>query len=316
MKKILLISIPLFFLGLAAHAFAATNIQGFTALAPITGLTDTNALSVVNSNGLASFFNNLYKFAIGLAAAIAVIQIIWAGLEISIFQKDSVSAITDNKGKIYNAVFGLVLVLSPVLVFSIINPSILNLSLNLPPLQTTSGASVGVGNSASGGGIPIKTVTQGDCSVQQSMFLQKATCPSKEAADAFTCSDSSLTKIPDPYQCKSFDAVDRTKCLDTQIVVYCSGGTSPDLTYYYYIGLENSAASSLTLITRDQAVSNVFSTTCTNLGGKVDIGGSYFDRHNIPCTSDMNIPPVDATKYGQKGHASCITRKSSCNAPI
>lgn len=142
MKKILLISIPLFFLGLAAHAFAATNIQGFTALAPITGLTDTNALSVVNSNGLASFFNNLYKFAIGLAAALAVIQIIWAGLDIAIFHKDAVGAITDDKGKIYNAVFGLVLVLSPILVFSIINPSILNLSLNLPALNTTSGAPV------------------------------------------------------------------------------------------------------------------------------------------------------------------------------
>ncbi|MDP2655230.1 MAG: hypothetical protein Q8P17_01580 [bacterium] len=129
-RKILLTSALLLAVPVVALA------QGFVPLAPIPGLTDTQYAP----NGLAAFFNNLYKFAIGIAAALAVIQIIWAGLEIAIFQKDSVSAITDNKGKIYNAIFGLVLVLSPVLVFSIINPSILNLSLNLPALDTRSSA--------------------------------------------------------------------------------------------------------------------------------------------------------------------------------
>lgn len=110
---------------------------GFVAIAPIPGLTDTNALSVVNSVGLAAFFNNLYKYLIGLAAALAVIMIIWGGLELS--TQDSVSKNKDGKEKIYNAIFGLVLVLSPAIVFSIINPAILDLSLNLPPLKTASG---------------------------------------------------------------------------------------------------------------------------------------------------------------------------------
>jgi len=108
--------------------------SGFVPLAPIPGLTQG---VVADSNGLANFLNNLYKYLIGLAAVIAIIQIIWAGIDIAFFHKDAVSAITDDKGKIYNAIFGLVLVLSPALVFSIINPSILNLSLNLPPLDTT-----------------------------------------------------------------------------------------------------------------------------------------------------------------------------------
>jgi hypothetical protein len=133
MKKIFLLSTVLLVVPVVALA------QGFVPLAPIPGLTEG---VTANQAGLASFFNNLYKFAIGIAAALAVIQIIWAGLDIAIFHKDAVSAITDDKGKIYNAVFGLVLVLSPVLVFSIINPSILNLSLNLPPLNTTSGAPI------------------------------------------------------------------------------------------------------------------------------------------------------------------------------
>lgn len=133
MKKLFIIGL-LFFLGFAPHVLA----NGFTALAPITGLTDnTSATSVLNSGSLAIFFNNLYKYLIGIAAILAVIQIIWAGIDMAFFHKDAVSAITDDKGKIYNAIFGLILVLSPVLVFSIINPSILNLSLNLRPIDLT-----------------------------------------------------------------------------------------------------------------------------------------------------------------------------------
>lgn len=110
--------------------------SGFTALAPIPGLTDSANTSVVNSSTLATFFNNLYKYLIGLAAVIAIIEIIWGGLEIS--TQDSVSKHADGKERIQQAVLGLVLVLAPVIVFSIINPSILNLSLNLPPLNTAS----------------------------------------------------------------------------------------------------------------------------------------------------------------------------------
>ena len=139
MKKIILLSTFLVFLFIAPHAFA----QGFTALAPIPGLTDQSPTAVVNPATLAVFFNNLYKYMIGLAATLAVIMIIWGGLEIS--TKDSVSKQTDGKERIYNAIFGLILVLSPALVFSIINPSILNLSINLPELKTAPTATTAAG---------------------------------------------------------------------------------------------------------------------------------------------------------------------------
>lgn len=126
MKKFLVVSATLLLLGLASHASA----QGFVPLAPIPGLTEGGA---ANSGNLAEFFNNLYKYLIGLAAVLAVIEIIWGGLEIS--TQDSVSKQQDGKERIRQAIFGLVLVLSPVLVFSIINPSILNLSLNLQKLD-------------------------------------------------------------------------------------------------------------------------------------------------------------------------------------
>lgn len=129
MKKINLVAITLF-LGLAPlYTFA----QGFV---PLAGIPELTTGDVANSGNLALFFNNLYKYLIGLAATLAIIQIIWGGIAIATNQ-DDVSKIMDDKGKIYNAIFGLILVLSPALVFSIINPNILNLSLNLPPLGTT-----------------------------------------------------------------------------------------------------------------------------------------------------------------------------------
>ncbi|MDP2652354.1 MAG: hypothetical protein Q8O94_04410 [bacterium] len=131
MKKILLASIFFLFLGFASHALA----QGFVPLAPIPGLTQD---ATADPAGLATFFNNLYKYLIGIAAVLAVIMIIWGGLEIS--TQDSISKQGAGKEKITNAIYGLILVLSPVLVFSIINPSILNLSLNLPELKTSTTA--------------------------------------------------------------------------------------------------------------------------------------------------------------------------------
>lgn len=131
MKKALTI-LGLIVLGFAPHVFA----EGFVPLAPIPGLTDNATVgSVIGPDTLANFFNNLYKYLIGVAATLAVIEIIWGGLLYS--TTDSVGNKEEGKEKIRMAIFGLVLVLSPALVFSIINPSILNLSLNLPPIKLT-----------------------------------------------------------------------------------------------------------------------------------------------------------------------------------
>lgn len=140
MKQHLLISLLIVLLFvLAPHALADTaQKSGFVALAPIPGLTSPEATSVLNSTSLANFFNNLYKYLIGLAAVIAIIEIIWGGLQIS--TTESVGNITEGKKRIYQAIWGLVLILSPVVVFSLINPNILNLSLSLPELDTKMGA--------------------------------------------------------------------------------------------------------------------------------------------------------------------------------
>lgn len=125
MKKLFILALVLAF-GSVPHVFA----QGFVPLTSIPGLTDG---VTTDSDSLPQFFNNLYLYLIGFAAMLAVIEIIWGGLLYS--TTDSIGNKEEGKEKIRMAIFGLVLVLSPVLVFSIINPSILNLSFNLPPLD-------------------------------------------------------------------------------------------------------------------------------------------------------------------------------------
>ena len=164
-KKILFVSCIALFFGLAPHALA----QGFTALAPIPGLTSSDVTSVVNSTTLANFFNNLYKYLIGLAAVLAVVEIIWGGLEIS--TKDSVSKQSDGKARIYQAILGLVLVLSPVLVFSIINPAILNLSLNLQPLNTATLPSTPASTIQPTGGVGTAQVNGGVGGTQETLVI-------------------------------------------------------------------------------------------------------------------------------------------------
>jgi len=143
MKKVMLLSAFFLFFGLAPHVSAQSTAAvckpgTFCALAPIPGLTDdTGSGSVVDSNSFALFFNNLYKFLVGLAIALAIIEIIWGGLQYS--TTDSIGNKEGAKTRIRNAIYGLILILSPVLVFSIINPNILNLSIQLNPLCAKTG---------------------------------------------------------------------------------------------------------------------------------------------------------------------------------
>lgn len=130
MKKTFLLSVFFLLLVFVPHALAQT---GFVPLAEIPGLTDPGTASGVSSGSFALFFNNLYKFLVGLAIALAIIEIIWGGIEYS--TTDSIGNKEAGKKRIRNAILGLVLILSPVLVFSIINPNILNLSVTLTPIK-------------------------------------------------------------------------------------------------------------------------------------------------------------------------------------
>lgn len=80
-----------------------------------------------NADRLPDFLNNIYRLCIGVAAVLAVLQIMRAG--IMYMGGDSVTEKKEAKNLIAMSIGGLVLVLSPVVVFSLINPSILSLEI-------------------------------------------------------------------------------------------------------------------------------------------------------------------------------------------
>lgn len=108
-----------------------TSSLGFVPLTNIPGIEQAG-----NSATLSDFLNNLYKLCIGAAAILAVIQIIRAG--IIYMGGDSITEKKEARSIITLAISGLILVLSPVIVFSIINPKILDLQIGVDKLQPSS----------------------------------------------------------------------------------------------------------------------------------------------------------------------------------
>lgn len=106
-----------------------TGPNSFIPLTNLPGLTRT-----INSDSLPTLFNTIYKLCIGAAAVIAILQIMRAGTKF-FFNKGSVAQNEEGKRLIQNSILGLLLVLSPAIVFGIINRDILNLNLDVSSLQ-------------------------------------------------------------------------------------------------------------------------------------------------------------------------------------
>lgn len=124
---LLLLGLPLLALAQGSDFVPLTNIPAITEVG--------NAITT--EDGLAQFLNNIYRLAIGIAAVVAVLQIMRAG--IMYMGGDSVTEKKEAKNLIALSIGGLILVLSPVVVFSIINPEILSLRIgNLQGLNATS----------------------------------------------------------------------------------------------------------------------------------------------------------------------------------
>lgn len=72
---------------------------------------------------LGAFLSQAFQFGLAIAAALAVVMIVWGGVEImlseSVFKKE------DGKKKIQDAIWGLVLALVSWLILYTINPDIL-----------------------------------------------------------------------------------------------------------------------------------------------------------------------------------------------
>ena len=111
-----------------------SNATSFFPLTSLPGLTD-----IATKNDVSGFLQNVYKICIGIAAVLAVLQLVRAG--VLYMGGDSVTETKEARRLIGVALGGLLLVLSPVIVFSIINPQILQLNIGVTNLSSSANPS-------------------------------------------------------------------------------------------------------------------------------------------------------------------------------
>lgn len=156
---------------------------------PLTGLPGVE--TVATSNSLSNFLNSLYRICVGLAAVLAVIQITRAGITYMV--KDSFASKKDAKHLIQMSLFGLLLVLTPTIVFGIIDPRILSLKISAeglaftPATPFTTSADGGGGN---GSNSPILTDADGACLSTEGLPIVLTTT---SAGSAFRTSNDALS---------------------------------------------------------------------------------------------------------------------------
>jgi len=131
MKKTFLIIIVLCSLSSATIVLAQTD---YTLLAPIDGY-------VGETTQANSYLASIFKLAIAIAGGLAVIMIIWGGIQY--MSTDAISGKSEAKNTIQNAIWGLLLAISAWLILNTINPDLVKFNLNIEPIKpsTTSDTS-------------------------------------------------------------------------------------------------------------------------------------------------------------------------------
>jgi hypothetical protein len=157
-----------FLLLIAGTAFAQTD---YTPLAPIPQL--QNAAGKVNIN---TFLPGLVKFAIGLAAAMAVVRIVIAGF--TYISTDAWGKKSDAKTMIEESLLGLLLAIGAYTILYTVNPQLVQFNLSTPNLPRAGSIDGGLGTGGTDGdtsqcancipvpdSIPHKTAAQNGCAL-------------------------------------------------------------------------------------------------------------------------------------------------------
>lgn len=121
-SKIFITTFVFLIIGVPCLLLAADAPKTYTSLVGIPGVTDA-ALS------FGDYINALYALSITIAALMAVIKIIIAGMKYML--SDIVTSKSEALSDIQGAVFGLIIVLSAVLILTVINPQLTTTSVFL-----------------------------------------------------------------------------------------------------------------------------------------------------------------------------------------
>lgn len=124
------------------HAANAGTIE-YTPLAPLPGTTNGNTTSFT------TYVPGMYKFLIGFAGIVAVAMIVWGGTQYML--TDIVTSKTAAKERIYNAIWGLVLIAASFLILQTINPNLVNFNLDIMSATQQAPRAPAGGTPATGG---------------------------------------------------------------------------------------------------------------------------------------------------------------------
>jgi len=130
-KKMLFVSILVIVFLLPFSLFAETEAGiDYKPISVVPGLTPKEGTPLT----LEGYLNRMFVFSIGAAAVLAVVQITLGGIEY--MTSSAVGSIENAKSKIWNAVIGLLLILSTFAILNQINPDLVNIRLTVPQTQT------------------------------------------------------------------------------------------------------------------------------------------------------------------------------------
>ncbi len=260
--------------------------------------------------GMRAFLNSLYKYLIGIAVILAILEIVWGGL-LWMGSGASVTSKEKGKNKINMALAGLLLVLSPYLVFQIINPRARLLTFGNPiTLETPTPI-----KSAA----PVAVAPKTGCTTLHSgPFLETAVC-AIGSSHTYVCKNGLARHFP---KCNLSDS--NGKCLDKSTTVYCEGKTTT-LTYYEYYTthlLWGFPTGDGIILPRDRAARNAFVNSCTKDGGVVDFSitlatKSFFVSHAWQASLTNGCPSNSGIIVDKRQYAGvlCANSNLTCNAP-
>ena len=114
----------IFILGIMSTAAVAHAAEGFVPIAPIPG---PNGAPITQSTSLEDYINAAFRIALGVGAVLAVIYIGVGGFEYMLSQ--TLPGQKDGRARIWNALYGLAILILVFLVLYIINPNIVSLNI-------------------------------------------------------------------------------------------------------------------------------------------------------------------------------------------